>query len=157
MKEAITETKPLVLDALLKIPATSMWSRSGRPLPADKARKEVNKRRRHFNMSKTGFVSQMGQRRHEDEPSRRAGGRVQAGRHWKISAIAFVPWATVNRLADFSPHRLCCMRALSGQSTDLAQLVAEFTGVFTNADGNLFAETYNQLNAYFAIVRATIG
>ena len=30
--------------------------------------------------------------------------------------------------------------------------MAEFTGVFTNADGNLFAETYNQLNAYFATV-----
>ncbi|HET6179695.1 MAG TPA: hypothetical protein VFE61_22415 [Candidatus Sulfotelmatobacter sp.] len=28
----------------------------------------------------------------------------------------------------------------------------EWTGVFTNADGNLFAETYNQLNAYFATV-----
>jgi type IV secretory pathway VirB4 component len=28
--------------------------------------------------------------------------------------------------------------------------VAEFIGVFTNADGNLFAETYNRLNAYFA-------
>ena len=28
----------------------------------------------------------------------------------------------------------------------------EFMGVFTNADGNLFAETYNQLNAYFATV-----
>ena len=28
----------------------------------------------------------------------------------------------------------------------------EFTGVFTNADGDLFAETYNQLNAYFATV-----
>ena len=35
---------------------------------------------------------------------------------------------------------------------ELDQLVAEFTGVFTNADGNLFAETYNQLNAYFATV-----
>ena len=35
---------------------------------------------------------------------------------------------------------------------DLDQLVAEFTGVFTNADGNLFVETYNQLNAYFATV-----
>jgi type IV secretory pathway VirB4 component len=30
--------------------------------------------------------------------------------------------------------------------------MAEFTGVFTNADGSLFAETYNQLNAYFATV-----
>jgi len=35
---------------------------------------------------------------------------------------------------------------------DLERLGAEFTGIFTNADGNLFAETYNQLNAYFATV-----
>ena len=28
----------------------------------------------------------------------------------------------------------------------------EFAGVFNNADGSLFQETYNQLNAYFAAV-----
>jgi len=60
MKEAITETRPLVLNALLKIPANFYVVTEWTPLPADKARKEVNKRRRHFNMSKTGFVSQMG-------------------------------------------------------------------------------------------------
>jgi type IV secretion system protein VirB4 len=60
MKEAITETRPLALDALLKIPANFYAVTEWTPLPADKARKEVNKRRRHFNMSKTGFVSQMG-------------------------------------------------------------------------------------------------
>jgi type IV secretion/conjugal transfer VirB4 family ATPase len=30
--------------------------------------------------------------------------------------------------------------------------VGEFAGIFTNADGNLFVETYNQLNAYFATI-----
>jgi type IV secretory pathway VirB4 component len=60
MKEAITETRPLVLDSLLKISANFMVCTEWTPLPADKARKEVNKRRRHFNMSKTGFVSQLG-------------------------------------------------------------------------------------------------
>jgi type IV secretion system protein TrbE len=60
MKEAITETRPLVLNALLKIPANFYVVTEWTPLPADKARKEVNKRRRHFNMSKTSFVSQMG-------------------------------------------------------------------------------------------------
>ncbi|MGA9472147.1 MAG: DUF87 domain-containing protein, partial [Terriglobales bacterium] len=30
--------------------------------------------------------------------------------------------------------------------------MGEFAGVFTNADGSLFVETYNQLNAYFATV-----
>jgi type IV secretory pathway VirB4 component len=32
------------------------------------------------------------------------------------------------------------------------RLVGEFGAVFTNFDGNLFTETYNQLNAYFATV-----
>ena len=59
MKEAVTETRPLALDAL-KIPANFRVITEWTPLAADKARKEVNKRRRHFNMSKTGFVSQMG-------------------------------------------------------------------------------------------------
>src|SRR5579871_7026154 len=60
LKEAITETRPLVLDALLKIPGNFHVVTEWTPIPADKARKEVNKRRRHFNVSKTGFVSQMG-------------------------------------------------------------------------------------------------
>jgi len=83
MKEAITETRPLVLDVLLKIPANFYVVTEWTPLPADKARKEVNKRRRHFNMSKTGFCLPDGQRRHQDEPARCAGGRIQAGRHRK--------------------------------------------------------------------------
>jgi type IV secretory pathway VirB4 component len=60
MKEAIIETRPLVLDSLLKIPASFTVCTEWVPLAVDKARKEVNRRRRHFNVSKTGFVSQMG-------------------------------------------------------------------------------------------------
>ena len=41
---------------------------------------------------------------------------------------------------------------MAGIRHELDQLAGEFTGVFTNADGNLFVETYNQLNAYFATV-----
>jgi len=59
MKETITETRPLVLDSLLKIPANFMVCTEWTSLPTDKARKEVNKRRHHFNVSKTGFISQM--------------------------------------------------------------------------------------------------
>ncbi len=43
MKEAITETRPLVLDALLKIPANFYVVTEWTPLATDKARKEVNK------------------------------------------------------------------------------------------------------------------
>jgi len=147
MKEAITETRPLVLDSLLKIPANFYVVTEWTPLPADKARKEVNKRRRHFNMSKTGFVSQIG-----NDPTRTNPRDVLVDESKQ---------ADIENLGD-------CLRALGdGQSlgdfsltivlygkskTELDPLVGEFTGVFTNADGNLFAETYNQLNAYFATV-----
>jgi type IV secretion system protein TrbE len=147
MKEAITETRPLVLDALLKIPANFYVVTEWTPLPADKARKEVNKRRRHFNMSKTGFVSQMGNDAMKTNP--------------RDVLVDESKQADIENLGD-------CLRALGdghslgdfsltivlyGRSrTELDRLVAEFTGVFTNADGNLFAESYNQLNAYFATV-----
>jgi type IV secretion system protein TrbE len=147
MKEAITETRPLALDALLKIPANFRVITEWTPLAADKARKEVNKRRRHFNMSKTGFVSQMGNDATKTNP--------------RDVLVDESKQADIENLGD-------CLRALGdGQSlgdfsltivlygrskAELEQLGAEFAGIFTNADGSLFSETYNQLNAYFATV-----
>ena len=147
MKEAVTETRPLVLDALLKIRANFYVVTEWTPLNAGKARKEVNKRRRHFNMSKTGFVSQISNDAAQTSP--------------RDVLVDESKQADIENLGD-------CLRALGdGQSLgdfsltavlygrskiDLEQLVGEFTGIFTNADGNLFAETYNQLNAYFATV-----
>jgi type IV secretion/conjugal transfer VirB4 family ATPase len=147
MKEAVTETRPLALDALLKIQANFRVITEWTPLAADKARKEVNKRRRHFNMSKTGFVSQMGNDTTKTNP--------------RDVLVDESKQADIENLGD-------CGRALGdGQSlgefsltivlyghsrSELDQLSAEFAGIFTNADGNLFSETYNQLNAYFATV-----
>ena len=147
MKEAVTETRPLALDALLKIPANFRVVTEWTPLAADKARKEVNKRRRHFNMSKTGFVSQMGNDATNTNP--------------RDVLVDESKQADIENLGD-------CLRALGdGQSlgdfsltivlygrskAELDQLGTEFAGIFTNADGSLFSETYNQLNAYFAIV-----
>jgi type IV secretion system protein VirB4 len=147
MKEAITETRPLALDALLKIPANFRVITEWTPLAADKARKEVNKRRRHFNMSKTGFVSQMGNDATKTNP--------------RDVLVDESKQADIENLGD-------CLRALGdGQSlgefsltivlygrskAELEQLGAEFSGIFTNADGSLFSETYNQLNAFFATV-----
>jgi type IV secretion system protein VirB4 len=147
MKEAITETRPLVLDSLLKIPANFYVVTEWTPLAADKARKEVNKRRRHFNMSKTGFVSQMGNDASKTNP--------------RDVLVDESKQADIENLGD-------CLRALGdGQSLgdfsltivvyartkrETDQLIGEFTSVFTNADGNLFVETYNQLNAYFATI-----
>jgi type IV secretion system protein TrbE len=147
MKEAIAETRPLVLDALLKIPGNFCVVTEWAPLPGDKARKEVNKRRRHFNVSKTGFISQLGNDPIKTDP--------------RDVLVDESKQADIEDLGD-------CLRALGeGQSlgefsltivlygrdrNEVNRLVGEFAGVFTNADGSLFVETYNQLNAYFATV-----
>ncbi|MGA8732987.1 MAG: hypothetical protein WB558_03615 [Terriglobales bacterium] len=126
MKEAITETRPLVLDALLKIPANFYVVTEWTPLPADKARKEVNKRRRHFNMSKTGFVSQMGNDSTKTNPRDVL---VDESKQADIENIGDCLRALGDgqSLGDFS-----LTIVLYGRSrTELDQLVAEFTGVFT--------------------------
>jgi len=147
MKEAIGETRPLVLDALLKIPGDFHVVTEWVPVPAEKARKEVNKRRRHFNISKTGFISQLGNDPVKTNP--------------RDILVDESKQADIENLGE-------CLRALGdGQSLgefsltivlfnrdmrEIERLAGEFAGVFTNADGSLFLETYNQLNAYFATV-----
>ena len=68
MREAITETRPLVLDRLLKIEANFFAVTEWTPLATDTAKKEVVKRRRHANVSKSGFVSSM-QGREQGQPA----------------------------------------------------------------------------------------
>jgi type IV secretion/conjugal transfer VirB4 family ATPase len=147
LKEAIAETRPLVLDRLFKIEGNFYVVTEWTPLSMAKARKEVDKRRRHFNMSKSGFVSQIG-----SDPAKT---------NQRDVLIDEAKQADIENLGD-------CLRALGdGQtlgdfsltvvlySTDLPtinQEMGEFTSVFTNADGALFTETYNQLNALFAAV-----
>jgi type IV secretion system protein VirB4 len=147
MKESIAETRPLVLDRLLKIEGNFYVVTEWTPLSMAKARKEVDKRRRHFNMSKSGFVSQM-----SSDPAKT---------NQRDVLIDESKQADIENLGE-------CLRALGdGQSlgdfsltvvlysNDLQtinQEMSEFAGVFTNADGALFTETYNQLNAFFATV-----
>jgi type IV secretion system protein VirB4 len=147
MKEAISETRPLVLDALFKIPSNFYVCTEWVPINTARARKEVTKRRRHFNIAKTGFVSQLGNDATKTNP--------------RDVLVDESKQADIENLGD-------CLRALGeGQSLgdysltivvyadrkeETDRLAGEFTSVFTNADGNLFAETYNQLNAFFAVV-----
>ena len=91
----------------MKIPANFYVVTEWTPLPADKARKEVNKRRRHFNMSKTGFVSQMGNDATKTNPRDVLVDESKQA-DIEILAIACVLLATANRSATFR-SRSCCM------------------------------------------------
>jgi type IV secretory pathway VirB4 component len=98
-------------------------------------------------VSKTGFVSQMGNNTTQTNPRDVL---VDESKQADIENLGdcLRVLGDGQSLGDFS-----LTIVLYGQSrTELDRLVAQFTAVFTNADGNLFAESYNQLNAYFATV-----
>ena len=147
MKEVISETRPLVLDQLLKIPGNFYVVTEWTPLSMNKARKEITKRRRHFNVTKTSFVSQVGNDSTKINPRDVL---VDESKQHDIENLGDCLRALGDgqSLGDFS--LTIVMYATS--KGELDQLVGEFSGVFSNADGNLFVETYNQLNAYFAVV-----
>jgi type IV secretion system protein VirB4 len=147
MKEAIAETRPLVLDRLLKIEGNFYVVTEWTPLSMAKARKEVDKRRRHFNMSKSGFVSQMGS---DPEKTNQRDVLIDESKQADIENLGECLRALGDgqTLGDFS----LTVVLYSTNLQTINQEMGEFTGVFTNADGALFTETYNQLNALFATV-----
>jgi len=147
MKEAIGETKPLVLKQLLEIQANFCIVTEWGPKDTAIARKEITKRKRHFNITKTSFITSMQ--------------RDPAAYDPRNTLMDESKQADIENLGD-------CLRALGeGQSLgefsltvvlygedkrSLDRALPEVVRVFTSADGNLFSESYNQLNAYFAIV-----
>src|SRR5580698_2820192 len=135
MKEAIAETRPMVLDALLKIPANFHVVTEWAPLSMAKARKEVVKRRRHFNISKTGFISQLGNDPTKTNPRDVL---VDESKQADIENLGdcLRELGDGQVLGDFS----LTIVVYGKEKSQIDQHIGEFTGVFTNADGNLFAE-----------------
>ena len=147
MKESIAETRPLVLNRLLKIEGNFYVVTEWTPLSMAKARKEVDKRRRHFNMSKSGFVSQMGS---DPAKTNQRNVLIDESKQADIENLGECLRALGDgqTLGDFS----LTVVLFSADLQTINQEMGEFAGVFTNADGALFTETYNQLNAFFATV-----
>lgn len=117
------------------------------PIETSTARKEITKRKRHFNISKTSFITSMQRDPATYDP--------------RNTIIDESKQADIENLGD-------CLRALGEGLTlgdfsltvvlyaedkkSLDKTLPEVVRVFTSADGNLFAESYNQLNAYFATI-----
>src|SRR5436309_6643078 len=147
MKEAVGETKPLVLKQLLEIEANFCVITEWVPMDVAIARKEITKRKRHFNISKTSFITSMQ--------------RDPASYDPRNTIIDESKQADIENLGD-------CLRTLGegevlgefsltvvlyGENKkSLDKTLPEAVRVFTGADGSLFNETYNQLNAYFATI-----
>jgi type IV secretory pathway VirB4 component len=147
IKEAISETKPLVLRHLLEIQANFCVVTEWAPIDNAVARKEITMRKRHFNVSKSSFISSV----HSDA----------ATVNPRDVLIDESKQADIENLGD-------CLRVLGDGQTlgdfsltivlyadnknTLESVLPDVVRIFTTSDGTLFSETYNQLNAYFAIV-----
>src|SRR5579864_6305157 len=147
IKEAISETRPLALKQLLEVQANFRVVTEWVPIDSAIARKEITKRKRHFNVSKSSFISSV-----QGDP---------ATVNPRDVLIDESKQADIENLGD-------CLRVLGdGQALGdfsltiilyaddkktLDRVLPDVVRIFTSADGSLFSETYNQLNAYFAIV-----
>ena len=144
MKEPVGETRPMVLNQLLKINANFHVVTEWTPISTATAKKEITLRRRHFNMAKSGFMPARQEKRPERDQL------IDESKQADIEQLGDCLRALGDgqTMGDFS-----LTIVLNSQDRDtLTREVGEFASIFTNADGSLFTETYNQLNALFATV-----
>jgi type IV secretion system protein TrbE len=147
MKEAVAETRPLVLKHLLEIEANFCIATEWVPMDTANARKEITKPKRHFNISKTSFITSMQRDPATYDPCNTI---IDESKQTDIENLddCLRALGEGQTLGDFS----LTVVLYAQDKKSLGKTLPEIVGVFTSADGNLFAESYNQLNAYFATI-----
>jgi type IV secretion/conjugal transfer VirB4 family ATPase len=147
LKELPGETRPLILNGLLDIPANFHVVTEWHPVDNAKARKEIASRRRHHHNSKTSFVSNLQDREN-------AGNQDNLVDDSKEAAVAELGDAlTAMGMEGKSFGELTLSVVIYDEDrTRVEHTVAEFQKLFTQHDGLLYEERYNLLNAFFATV-----
>jgi type IV secretion/conjugal transfer VirB4 family ATPase len=147
LKELPAETRPLILNGLLDIPANFHVVTEWHPVDNTKARKEIASRRRHHHNSKTSFVSNL-----QDRQS--TGPRDELVDDSKEAAVAELG-AALTALGmegkNFGEFTLSVV-IYDEDRMKVEHAVAEFQKLFAQHDGLLYEERYNLLNAFFATI-----
>ncbi len=147
LKELPSETRPLLLQGLLDIPANFHVVTEWHPVDNSRTRKEIAKRRRHYHNSKTSFLSNLQDRQN-------AGPRDELIDDSKEAAVAELGEALTAIGMEGKSFGEFTLTAVV-YDTDWAkmeQAIAEFQKLFTTHDGLLYEERYNLLNAFFAAI-----
>lgn len=147
LKELPSETRPLLLQGLLDVPANFHVVTEWHPVDNARARKEINKRRRHHHNSKTSFVSNLQDQKH-------AGPHEELVDDSKEAAVAELGEALTALGMEgksFGEFTLTVV-IYDEDRAKVEHAVAEFQKLFTQHDGLLYEERYNLLNAFFATV-----
>jgi len=147
LKELPSETRPLILNGLLDIPANFHVVTEWHPVDNSKARKEINNRRRHHHNSKTSFVSNLQDRQNtslQDE-------LVDDSKAAAVAELGSALTALGMEGKNFGEFTLSVV-IYDEDRMKVEHAVAEFQKLFTQHDGLLYEERYNLLNAFFATV-----
>jgi type IV secretion system protein VirB4 len=147
LKELPSETRPLLLQGLLDVPANFHVVTEWHPVDNAKARKEIASHRRHHHNSKTSFVSNL-------QDHQNAGPRdelVDDSKEAAISELGSALTALGMEGKNFGEFTLSVV-IYDEDRLKVEHAVAEFQKLFTQHDGLLYEERYNLLNAFFATV-----
>jgi type IV secretion system protein VirB4 len=147
LKELPGETRPLLLQGLLDVPANFHVVTEWHPVDNAKARKEIASRRRHHHNSKTSFVSNLQDRQNtgpQDE-------LVDDSKAAAVAELGNALTAMGMEGKSFGEFTLSVV-IYDEDRAKVEHAVAEFQKLFTQHDGLLYEERYNLLNAFFATV-----
>jgi type IV secretion/conjugal transfer VirB4 family ATPase len=147
LKELPAETRPLILNGLLDIPANFHVVTEWHPVDNTKARKEIASRRRHHHNSKTSFVSNLQDRQNNGNQDN----LVDDSKAAAVAELGGALTALGMEGKNFGEFTLSVVIYDEGR-VKVEHAAAEFQKLFTQHDGLLYEERYNLLNAFFATV-----
>jgi type IV secretion/conjugal transfer VirB4 family ATPase len=147
LKELPGETRPLILNGLLDIPANFHVVTEWHPVDNAKAGKEIASRRRHHHNSKTSFVSNL----QDQQNSGNQDNLVDDSKAAAVAELGGALTALGMEGKNFGELTLTVV-VYDEDRTRLEHSAAEFQKLFTQHDGLLYEERYNLLNAFFATV-----
>jgi type IV secretion/conjugal transfer VirB4 family ATPase len=147
LKELPSETRPLILNGLLDIPANFHVVTEWRAQDNAKARKEIASRRRHHHNSKTSFVSNLQDRQNSGPQDE----LVDDSKAAAVAELGHALTAMGMEGKSFGEFTLSVV-VYDMERAKVEHAVASFQKLFTQHDGLLYEERYNLLNAFFATV-----
>jgi type IV secretion system protein VirB4 len=147
LKELPGETRPLILNGLLDIPANFHVVTEWHPVDNAKARKEIASRRRHHHNSKTSFVSNLQDRQNTGPHDE----LVDDSKEAAVAELGSALTALGMEGKNFGEFTLSVV-IYDEDRMKVEHAVAEFQKLFTQHDGLLYEERYNLLNAFFATI-----
>lgn len=147
LKELPGETRPLLLNGLLDVPANFHVVTEWHPVDNAKSRKEIASRRRHNHNSKSSFVSNLQDQQNTNPKDQ----LVDDSKEAAVAELGAGLTALGMEGKHFGEFTLSVV-IYDEDRMKVESAAAEFQKIFTQHDGLLYEERYNLLNAFFATV-----